>query len=176
MTTVSTRPYLLRAIWEWCMDQGFTPYLAARVDEHTRVPPGFARDGQIVLNLSPDATGQLQMGNELITFQARFGGVAHSLVVPVDNVLALYARENGQGMAFSPEDDALFGDDEFSDDEDAAPASVEIGLVDDSGRSLSDSAAAASPAPVKPAATSGEEGGGGDSPRPPRGGHLKIVK
>lgn len=100
MTTVSTKPYLLRAIWEWCVDQGFTPYLAARVDEQTRIPPGFARDGQIVLNLSPDATGQLQMGNEYIDFQARFGGVAHSLSVPVDNVIAIYARENGQGMAF----------------------------------------------------------------------------
>lgn len=103
MTTISTKPYLLRAIWEWCVDQGFTPYLAALVDEHTRVPPGYARDGQIVLNLSPNATGQMQMANDFITFQARFGGVAHSLVIPVANVLALYASENGQGMAFEPE-------------------------------------------------------------------------
>ena len=76
MSTVSTKPYLLRAIWEWCVDQGFTPYLATLVDENTRVPPGYARDGQIVLNLSPDATGQLQMDNEYISFQGRFGGVA----------------------------------------------------------------------------------------------------
>ena len=105
MSTVSTKPYLLRAIWEWCVDQGFTPYLATLVDENTRVPPGYARDGQIVLNLSPDATGQLQMDNEYISFQGRFGGVAHSLVIPVANVIAIYARENGQGMAFPLDDD-----------------------------------------------------------------------
>ena len=109
MSTVSTKPYLLRAIWEWCVDQGFTPYLATLVDENTRVPPGYARDGQIVLNLSPDATGQLQMENEYISFQGRFGGVAHSLVIPVANVIAIYARENGQGMAFEP---ALEADEE----------------------------------------------------------------
>ncbi|HQZ03501.1 MAG TPA: ClpXP protease specificity-enhancing factor [Thauera sp.] len=108
MNTVSTKPYLLRAIWEWCIDQGFTPHLAALVDENTRVPPGYARDGQIVLNLAPDATGQMQMANDFITFQARFGGVAHSLVIPVANVIALYAKENGQGMAFEPE---LVGED-----------------------------------------------------------------
>ncbi len=107
MSTVSTKPYLLRAIWEWCVDQGFTPYLATLVDEDTRVPPGYARDGQIVLNLSPDATGQLQMANDFISFQARFGGAAHSLVIPVANVVAIYARENGQGMAFEPELEAV---------------------------------------------------------------------
>jgi len=105
MELPSTKPYLLRAIWEWCCDQGFTPYLAALVDENTRVPPGYARDGQIVLNLSPDATGQLQMANDFISFQGRFGGVAHSLVIPVANVIAIYARENGQGMAFPLDDD-----------------------------------------------------------------------
>ncbi len=109
MTTVSTKPYLLRAIWEWCVDQGFTPYLATLVDENTRVPPGYARDGQIVLNLSPDATGQMQMANDFISFQGRFGGVAHSLVIPVANVIAIYARENGQGMAFEPELEAVGG-------------------------------------------------------------------
>lgn len=103
MTTVSTKPYLLRAIYEWCVDQGFTPHIAVHVDERTVVPAGYAKDGQIVLNLGPDATHQLVMGNELITFQARFGGVAHALSVPVGNVLAVYARENGHGMAFELE-------------------------------------------------------------------------
>ena len=116
MSTVSTKPYLLRAIWEWCVDQGFTPYLATLVDENTRVPPGYARDGQIVLNLSPDATGQLQMDNEYISFQGRFGGVAHSLVIPVANVIAIYARENGQGMAFEP---ALEGGEEAAEELDS---------------------------------------------------------
>lgn len=99
---VSTKPYLMRAIREWCVDQGFTPYLAVRVDERTRVPVGYARDGQIVLNIGPEATHQLVMDNEQVTFQARFNGVAHHIVVPVGNVTAIYARENGQGMSFEP--------------------------------------------------------------------------
>ncbi|MDR1661593.1 MAG: ClpXP protease specificity-enhancing factor [Azoarcus sp.] len=99
---ISTKPYLIRAIHEWCVDQGFTPYLAVLVDEHARVPPGYARDGQIVLNVAPEATHQLVMNNEHVTFQARFNGVAHHIVAPIDNITAIYARENGQGMAFEP--------------------------------------------------------------------------
>jgi stringent starvation protein B len=97
---VSTKPYLLRAIFEWCADQGFTPYIAVTVDAGTRVPREFVRDGQIVLNIGRDATHQLQMGNEDITFQARFNGAAFPVHVPIDAVTAIYARENGQGMAF----------------------------------------------------------------------------
>lgn len=103
MSSVSTKPYLIRAIYEWCVDQGLTPHLAVLVDEHTVVPPGYAHDGQIVLNVCRDATNNLQMGNETISFQARFGGVSHHLLIPVGNVLAVYARENGHGMAFEPE-------------------------------------------------------------------------
>lgn len=80
---VSTKPYFVRAIFEWCVDQGFTPYVNVVVGPHTRVPREFVRDGQIVLNVGPDATSQLLMGNEEITFQARFNGVAFSVVVPV---------------------------------------------------------------------------------------------
>ena len=96
----STKPYLIRAIHEWCLDQGFTPYLGVSVDARTRVPREHVKDGQIVLNLGPDATHQLVMGNELITFSARFNGVAQALSIPVENIAAIYARENGQGMAF----------------------------------------------------------------------------
>ncbi len=96
----STKPYLLRAIHEWCVDQGFTPYLNVIVDAHTRVPRQYVKDGQIVLNLGPEATHQLLMGNEIISFTARFSGVAQTLSIPVANVAAIYARENGQGMAF----------------------------------------------------------------------------
>lgn len=96
----STKPYLIRAIHEWCTDNGFTPYLAVSVDERTIVPREHVKAGEIVLNVSHGATGRLQMGNELITFQARFGGVARDLSIPVDNVSAIYARENGHGMAF----------------------------------------------------------------------------
>ena len=96
----STKPYLIRAIHEWCLDQRFTPYLAVSVDHRTRVPREHVKDGQIVLNLGPEATHQLVMGNELITFSARFNGVAQALSIPIENIAAIYARENGQGMAF----------------------------------------------------------------------------
>lgn len=96
----STKPYLIRAIHEWCSDQGFTPYLSVTVDETTRVPTEFVRDGNIVLNVGIEATHQLELGNEDITFQARFGGRAFPVRVPVARVQAIYARENGQGMAF----------------------------------------------------------------------------
>lgn len=96
----STKPYLVRAIHEWCVDQGFTPYLSVAVDGTTRVPREFVKDGEIVLNVGHDATHQLNMGNDEITFQARFGGRPYPVVVPLERVLAIYARENGQGMAF----------------------------------------------------------------------------
>ncbi len=97
---VSTKPYLVRAIFEWCVDQGLTPYMTVVVGPRTRVPREFVRDGQIVLNVGPDATNQLLLGNEEVTFQARFNGVAFPVVVPIDAVAAIYAKENAQGMAF----------------------------------------------------------------------------
>jgi stringent starvation protein B len=100
MSDISTKPYLLRALYEWCTDNGFTPYIVVSVDAGTRVPMEFVKDGEIVLNISFEATGNLKMDNEFITFKARFGGVARELEIPVDNVSAIYARENGQGMAF----------------------------------------------------------------------------
>jgi len=96
----STKPYLIRAIHEWCADQGFTPYLAVKVDATTRVPRDFVKDGEIVLNVGVEATHQLLMGNEEISFQARFGGRAFPVVVPMERVAAIYASENGEGMAF----------------------------------------------------------------------------
>ena len=100
MPETSTKPYLLRAIYEWCTDNGYTPYLAAMVDANTRVPREFVKNGEIVLNISFSATSGLKMDNDLINFHARFGGVAREISVPVENVVAIYARENGQGMAF----------------------------------------------------------------------------
>lgn len=97
---VSTRPYLIRALHQWCTDHGFTPYLAVYVDAQVRVPQEYVKNGEIVLNVGHDATSALSLGNEFIEFKARFGGVARDIVVPVDHVLAIYARENGQGMAF----------------------------------------------------------------------------
>ncbi len=100
MADVSTKPYLVRAITEWCNDAGFTPYVAVAVDDSVRVPQEFARNGEIVLNISSVATNRLLIDNDAISFQARFGGVAREVYVPMAQVIAVYARENGQGMAF----------------------------------------------------------------------------
>lgn len=100
MSETSTKPYLIRAIHEWCGDNGFTPYLAVAVDHRTEVPMEYVKAGEIVLNVSLGATNRLSLGNELISFQARFGGVAREISVPVDCISAIYARENGHGMAF----------------------------------------------------------------------------
>ncbi|MDR1890305.1 MAG: ClpXP protease specificity-enhancing factor [Zoogloeaceae bacterium] len=99
----STKPYFVRAIWEWCNDNGFTPYLAVTVDASCRVPQEFVKESQIVLNIGADATHKLQMQNDAIFFQARFGGVAREIYVPMTRVAAIYARENGNGMAFEVE-------------------------------------------------------------------------
>lgn len=96
----STRPYLIRALYEWCTDNGFTPYVAVRVDDSAQVPREYVKNGEIVLNISIDATSSLKLGNDFIEFKARFGGVAREIIVPVGRVIAIYARENGQGMAF----------------------------------------------------------------------------
>lgn len=113
---VSTRPYLIRAIYEWCADQGFTPYLVVLADDTVRVPQQYVQDGQITLNVSATATSGLKMGNDWIEFSARFGGVPHEIMVPVDHVLAIYARENGQGMAFASRNDEL-ADEDLSDED-----------------------------------------------------------
>jgi stringent starvation protein B len=100
MNDLSTRPYLIRAIYEWCVDCGFTPYLAVRVDEHTEVPRAHVKDGEIVLNLSADAVRNLLMGNEMITCTGRFGGAPFDLMVPVIAVIGIFAKETGQGLVF----------------------------------------------------------------------------
>lgn len=154
---VSTRPYLIRAIHEWCTDQGLTPYLAVLVDEGVQVPLQYVQDGQIVLNVSATATSGLELGNDWIAFSARFGGVPHEIMVPVDRVMAIYARENGQGMAFgSPQDLLHDPDDDELDEDDLAPA---IKLVP------------SAPDPASP--------DDAPPPRPPRGpgrGKLKRIK
>jgi stringent starvation protein B len=100
MSETSTKPYLIRAIHEWCADNGYRPYIAVVVDEKTVVPMEFVRNGEIVLNVSADATSRLAIGNELIEFEARFNRVARQVSVPIENVSAIYAAENGHGMAF----------------------------------------------------------------------------
>lgn len=100
MQETSTKPYFMRAIYEWCTDNGYTPYMAVKVQGGARVPMEFVRNGEIVLNISFGATSGLKMDNEAVTFKARFGGVSREIYVPVANVMAIYASENGQGMAF----------------------------------------------------------------------------
>lgn len=104
MSEISTKPYLLRAIYEWCTDSGYTPHIAVKVDAATTVPMEYVRKGEIVLNISYGATSGLKMDNDAVHFKARFNGVSREIYIPVNNVLAIYANENGQGMAFEVEE------------------------------------------------------------------------
>ena len=100
LESTSTRPYLIRALYDWCTDNGLTPYVAVLVDDTVQVPREYVKNGEIVLNISFDATSSLKLGNDFIEFKARFAGTAREIMVPVSRVIAIYARENGQGMAF----------------------------------------------------------------------------
>lgn len=100
-----TRPYMARAIYEWICDNQLTPYLLVDATKpHTTVPVQYVKDGQIVLNIAPHAVHQLHMSNDAITFSARFGGVSQNIYVPLASVIGLYARENGQGLFFDPDE------------------------------------------------------------------------
>ena len=117
LDSTSTRPYLIRALYEWCTDNGFTPYVAVLVDDTVQVPREYVKNGEIVLNVSFDATSSLKLGNDFIEFKARFAGSAREIVVPIGRVIAIYARENGQGMAFpapAPTSSSGGGEDEPS--------------------------------------------------------------
>ncbi len=152
--TSSTRPYLIRALYEWCTDNGFTPFIAVLVDETVRVPNEYVKDGEIVLNISFDATSSLSMGNEFIEFKGRFGGVARDIFVPVDRVVAIYARENGQGMAFPMLARTATGGEE------ASPAEGKSkGLTR-----------------VTPSASSSSPDNGGEPPRPTGGGKPSLTR
>ena len=100
LDSTSTRPYLIRALYEWCTDNGMTPYVAVSVDDSVQVPREYVKNNEIVLNISCDATSSLQLGNDFIEFKARFAGSSRDIMVPIGRVIAIYARENGQGMAF----------------------------------------------------------------------------
>ncbi len=103
MAELSTKPYLIRAIYEWCADCGFTPYIGVNVDQNTRVPLEYVKKGQIVLSIGMQATRDLTIGNDLIQFSARFNGVSREIAVPIYAVASIFARENGQGMHFERE-------------------------------------------------------------------------
>lgn len=105
MSDLSTRPYLIRAIHDWCVDSGLTPYLAVRVNDQTEVPMAYVKDGEIVLNMSASAVRNLDMGNEIISCTGRFGGVSFDLIVPVGAVIGIFAKETGQGLVFQATDE-----------------------------------------------------------------------
>ncbi|KIP89673.1 MULTISPECIES: ClpXP protease specificity-enhancing factor [Pseudomonas] len=118
----SSRPYLIRALYEWIVDNDCTPHLLVNAEyPGVKVPPGFVSDGQIVLNVSPTAVRELAMKNDAVSFEGRFGGVAHSLFVPAPAVLAIYARENGQGMVFDLEPPVTQAEVEDVQDEQGPP-------------------------------------------------------
>ncbi|MBP3364746.1 MAG: ClpXP protease specificity-enhancing factor [Pseudomonas sp.] len=121
----SSRPYLVRALYEWIVDNDCTPHMLVNSDyPKVQVPAGFASDGQIVLNVSPTTVRQLHMDNEAVSFEGRFGGVPHTLYVPIAAILGVYARENGQGMVFDLEE-PLEADDEVEPDDDGPPPGSE---------------------------------------------------
>lgn len=108
MQESSTKPYLIRALHEWCTDNGYTPHIVVAVDANTVVPVAHIHDGQITLNIGTLATNQLTLGNEYIEFQTRFGGVTEHIFVPVAAVSAIYARETGAGMGFDVAESAPY--------------------------------------------------------------------
>ncbi len=168
--TTSTQPYLIRAWVEWCNDNGLTPYLSVRVDKSVQVPREFVKDGEIVLNISYDATSALKLGNDFIEFTARFGGVPRDIMVPVSRVIAIFARETGQGMGFPPPEDVLDDD-----------ADIALQALQSAGDDAQEAAEApASAAPVMQVVTSSDDVPPTDDgpARPPKSGKpsLKLVK
>ena len=166
LESTSTRPYLIRALYEWCTDNGFTPYVAVLADDTVRVPREYVKNGEIVLNISFDATSSLKLGNEFIEFKARFAGTAREIMVPISRVIAIYARENGQGMAFPVPVATTANDD--------PPKLPALTSVVESGRGAPES----EPRIVQLVPPDTHEGDGNDPPRPSGGSRpsLKRVK
>ena len=168
LDATSTRPYLIRALYEWCTDNGFTPYVAVSVDDSVQVPREYVKNNEIVLNISFDATSSLQLGNEFIEFKARFAGSAREIIVPMSHVIAIYARENGQGMAFpmgpvsalaGPAASATTGSETGSGTTvPAAPALSVLGRTDAPDSKIMQ---------LVPESASAPGEGGGDTPEPP---------
>ncbi|BAN24241.1 ClpXP protease specificity-enhancing factor [Caballeronia insecticola] len=168
MQEISTKPYLLRALYEWCTDNGFTPHIAVRVDAATRVPRQFVRNDEIVLNISFEATSQLQMGNEWIEFSARFSGKSHKIEVQVTNVLAIYARENGQGMAFPVEPSAHPGVE--------APGVPVASRPEERDSAVEETASGRADSPAASSSDEAQAGADEDASKSPARSHLKVVK
>ena len=167
MNTVSTKPYLVRAIYEWCSDCGHTPCVSVKVDENTKVPQEFVKNGDIVLNVSQAATRNLTIDNDRIQFSARFSGASREVSVPIEAVTAIFARENGQGMMFpAPGTEQL-------DERTSANAPSNAALTSPPERTGPPKSAPSSAPPGKPL-----HPGPGRPPATPSGrkANLKIVK
>ena len=164
----STRPYLIRALHDWCTDNGFTPYVAVFVDASVQVPTEYVKNNEIVLNVGFEATSSLKLGNETIEFKARFGGSSREIVVPIDHVIAIYARENGQGMAFP-----MPADGRKPASGDADPAAIASGVSAMRGPRLT-----LTGSPNAKAENTRDDADGSPPPEPPAGGRpsLKRVK
>ncbi|MEQ1813109.1 MAG: ClpXP protease specificity-enhancing factor [Candidatus Nitrotoga sp.] len=131
---LSTKPYLIRAIYDWCCDSGSTPYLAVKVDVETRVPAAYVKDGEIVINLGVDAVKDLHLGSDSISCHARFGGISHAVMVPIDAVIGIFAKETGQGLVFQAGE--------------SSPGSAD--MTSTSPAATGDSPQSSRPAPTKP--------------------------
>lgn len=132
LQTTSTRPYLIRALHEWCVDNGLTPYVTVVVDDSVQVPREFVKDSEIVLNIGFDATTGLKLGNDFMEFKARFGGVVRDIFVPINNVAAIFSRENGQGMAFPRVEQAQHALDDPVEGMTSKPSSARLAPVQSS--------------------------------------------
>ena len=168
----SHRPYLLRALYEWIVDNGMTPHLLVDATRPgVRVPPHTVKEGRVVLNVAERAVARLQMDNEVVAFTARFGGQSQAVQVPVEAVLAIYARETGQGMALPEEHGAAAagaGGDGAEDADEDGGHEVVLGVVPGG---IDDDA------PDAGEGDGGDDGDGGDgAPSPRRGAHLRVVK
>lgn len=171
----SHRPYLLRALYEWIADNGMTPHLLVDTSlAGVQVPPQAVQDGRIVLNIAERAVAGLQMDNELISFSARFGGVSQGVQVPVSAVLAIYARENGQGMAL-PEDPAGASEGEQPEAGPGPAGRPGLSAVPGTGGGVDGQDDGDAPGEGGDGDDDGPDGGP-DSPAPRRGGHLRVVK
>ncbi len=145
------RPYMLRAFYEWLVDNDLTPHLVVDATmAGVRVPQEFIQDGQIILNIAPRAVGNLELGNEAITFSARFSGRPHSVIAPLYAVQAIYARENGAGTMFDPEDAYLDSETQVSDLEDEAPVSSLSSVPEEDAATETEEDTSPSDEPPKP--------------------------
>ena len=169
LESTSSRPYLIRALYEWCTDNGFTPYVAVLVDDTVKVPREFVKDGEIVLNISFDATSSLQLGNDFIEFKARFGGTARDIMVPIGRVMAIYARENGQGMAFPAPAPAVL-------QSDAGGATGGLAVVEDPASSTADDTKVVQLVPSDAAEPADTDNTDPPRPSPASGGQRPALK